>query len=338
MNGKILRFRDMPRQHRFKSLANDAVYHCISRTINGEHLFDDEAKEILRKHLHQAAEFSGVKLVTYALMSNHFHVVVRIPEQGTVSDEELIRRYKVLHPTPTEWSTMQAKVLADTLKAGGKEAQKLRERLLRRMNNLSEFMSTFKHRFAIWYNKNHKRFGHLWAERFTSTIIEGNHHHALQVVSAYVDLNPVRAGMVRDPKDYRWSGYGEAVATGGKMLEGLRSVLPDGDTLDDATVLAEYRLKLFCKGSETKRGDPKAAKISPEAFAKVANADGHLSIPEHLGVRMSWMTWGAVIGGKQFVSEHLEQYRHREKRRHHIEPRPFEEEATAGLFSMRRRK
>jgi REP element-mobilizing transposase RayT len=328
----------MPRQHRFKSTSEDAVYHCISRTINGEHLFDDDAKEILRKHLHQAAEFSGVTLVTYALMSNHFHVVVRIPKQGTVSDEELIHRYKVLHPTQTEWSTIQAEILADTLKAGGDEAKKLRKRLLRRMNDLSEFMATFKHRFAVWYNKSHERFGHLWAERFTSTIIEGNHHHALQVVSAYVDLNPVRAGMVRDPKDYRWSGYGEAVATGGKMLEGLRSVLPDGDTLDDTGVLAEYRLKLFRKGSASKRGDPNAAKISLEAFEKVADAEGHLSIPEHLGARISWVTWGAVIGGKQFVSEHLEQYRHREKRRHHIKPRPFKTEATDDLFAMRRRK
>jgi REP element-mobilizing transposase RayT len=331
----------MPRQHRFKSLSNDAVYHCISRTINGEHPCDDEAKEIQRKQLHQAAEFSGVKLVTYALMSNHFHVVVRIPEQGTLSNEELIRRYEVLHPKTTEWSEVQLEALKATLKAGGEEAKKMRERLLRRMNDLSEFMKTVKHRFAVWYNKSHKRFGHLWAERFTSTIIEGNHHYALQVVSAYVDLNPVRAGMVRDPKDYRWSGYGEAVATGGKMLEGLRSVLSDGDKLDDVAVLASYRMKLFGKGSEAKRGDPKAAKISAEAFAKVADTDGHLSIPEHLGTRLSWVTWGAVIGGKQFVSEHLGQYRQHEKRRHHIEPRPFETEETGtftDLFTMRSRK
>ncbi|MDR2863558.1 MAG: transposase [Puniceicoccales bacterium] len=331
----------MPRQHRFKSNSNDAVYHCISRTINGEHLFDDEAKEILRKQLHQAAEFSGVKLVTYALMSNHFHVVVRIPTQGTVSDEELIRRYKVLHPTQTEWSEIQLATLEATLKSGGEEAKKLRKRLLRRMNDLSEFMKTFKHRFAVWFNKSHKRFGHLWAERFTSTIIEGNHHYALQVVSAYVDLNPVRAGMVKDPKDYRWSGYGEAVATGGTMLEGLRSILPDGDKLDDAAVLANYRMKLFGKGSVAKRGDPKAAKISPEIFEKVAKTDGHLSIPEHLGTRISWITWGAVIGGKQFVSEHLEQYRQHNQRRQHLEPRPFakdETEALADLFAMRSRK
>jgi hypothetical protein len=95
---------------------------------------------------------------------------------------------------------------------------------------------------------------------------------------------------------------------------------------------------LFCKGSEAKRGDSKAAKISAEAFATVAEVDGQLSIPEHLSSRVSWMTWGAVIGGEQFVSEHLGQYRQRERRRQHIGPRPFESEATAGLFAMRRRK
>jgi hypothetical protein len=40
-------------------------------------------------------------------------------------------------------------------------------------------------------------------------------------VAAYIDLNPVRAGLVQDPKDYRWSGYGEALGRGGRALDGL---------------------------------------------------------------------------------------------------------------------
>jgi hypothetical protein len=56
----------MAKQLRFKSLSNDAMYRRIAHTINDGYLFDDEAKEILRKYLHQTAEFSGVKLVSYA--------------------------------------------------------------------------------------------------------------------------------------------------------------------------------------------------------------------------------------------------------------------------------
>jgi hypothetical protein len=211
------------------------------------------------------------------------------------------------------------------------------------MGDLSEFMKTFKHRFAVWFNKSHKRFGHLWAERFTSTIVEGNRHFALQMVAAYVDLNPVRAGMVRDPKDYRWSGYGEAIGTGDKKcIAGLRSVLPEGDKLDDAAVLAAYRIKLFAKGSAPKRRDPNAAKISVKELEKVVEANGTLSIPEYLRTRISWFTLGAVIGGKQFVADHLNEYRQRNHRRGHLSPKSFspsskENTDWTSLYAMRAR-
>jgi hypothetical protein len=81
------------------------------------------------------------------------------------------------------------------------------------MHDLSWFMRLLKQRFARWYNAFHKTFGTLWAERFTSVIVEGG-GEALLATCAYVDLNPVRAKLVSDPKDYQWSGYGEAV--GGK--------------------------------------------------------------------------------------------------------------------------
>ena len=275
-------------------------------------------------------------------MSNHFHILVRVPEQGTVSDAELLRRYKVLYPKPTPWATLQIEIMEATLKDGGKDAQDIRDSLLRRMNDLSEFMKTFKHRFAVWFNKSHQRFGHLWAERFTSTIVEGNHHFALQTVAAYIDLNPVRAGMVKDPKDYHWSGYGEAIgANNKKLIAGLRTVLPDGDKLGDDAVLAAYRIRLFAKGSGQKRGDPNATKIGVTDLDKVVEDGGVLSVSERLQTRKSWFTWGAVIGGKEFVAEHLREYRKCEKRRLHLEPSRFEEDENnlwSNLFTMRRRK
>jgi REP element-mobilizing transposase RayT len=334
-----------PHARRFKSADKTAIYHCISRTINGEKLFGDAEKEMLRKHLHQAAEFSGVELITYVAMSNHFHVLVRIPEQGVVSDEELVRRYKALYPTPTKWQQMHISVMVEILKAGGGEAQKIREGLLRRMNDVSEFMATFKHRFAIWFNRSHGRFGHLWSERFTSTIIEGGGHFALQMVAAYVDLNPVRAGLVKDPKDYRFCGYAEAESGNNTLIRGLRLAMDSGEqVLDtDEKVLASYRVGLFGKGTAQKRGNPNAARISEEAFQQVSAASGKLGITERLGRRVSWFTRGLVIGGRQFVEEHLAQYRQSTRRRQHIAPQPFAGDKTEKgtslwnrLFTLRR--
>jgi putative transposase len=43
-------------------------------------------------------------------------------------------------------------------------------------------------------------------------VVVENSVNALKTVAAYIDLNPIRAGLVEDPKDYRFCGYGEAVA------------------------------------------------------------------------------------------------------------------------------
>src|ERR1700739_5057236 len=71
-------------------------------------------------------------------------------------------------------------------------------------------MKELKGRFAQWYNRRHRRYGVLWAERFKSVLIEES--QALSAVAAYIDLNPLRAGLCEDPKDYRYCGYAEAVA------------------------------------------------------------------------------------------------------------------------------
>jgi REP element-mobilizing transposase RayT len=67
-----------------------AIYHCITRTVNGERCMDDVAKEVLRKQLHVTAAFCGVELITYALMENHFHLLLRVPPkpEGGVPDAE----------------------------------------------------------------------------------------------------------------------------------------------------------------------------------------------------------------------------------------------------------
>ena len=80
------------------------------------------------------------------------------------------------------------------------------------MNDLSIFMKQLKGYFAQQYNRRHKRYGTLWSERFKSVLLEGG--PAVAAIAAYIDLNPVRAGLCEDPKDYRYCGYAEAIAKG----------------------------------------------------------------------------------------------------------------------------
>ena len=83
-----------------------------------------------------------------------------------MTDVELIRRYRVLYPKPTKYQTTPIEVMEKALKEGGDEADAIRGRLLTRMGDVSEFMKGVKQRFSVWYNRSHRRYGTLWAERF----------------------------------------------------------------------------------------------------------------------------------------------------------------------------
>jgi len=86
---------------------------------------------------------------------------------------------------------------------GRKSYEELREKYMSRMWDLGKFMQSLKQQFSRWFNKEHERKGTLWKERYNSSLVERG--MSALVVSAYIDLNPVRAGMVNDPKDYLMS-------------------------------------------------------------------------------------------------------------------------------------
>ncbi|MCC5839041.1 MAG: transposase [Opitutales bacterium] len=75
-------------------------------------------------------------------------------------------------------------------------------------------------RFTLWYNRERGTVGKFWAERFRSVVVEADTE--AQRMAAYIDLNPVRAGLVKDAPDYAFSGFGEACAGGSAARRGAR--------------------------------------------------------------------------------------------------------------------
>jgi putative transposase len=140
------------------------------------------------------------------------------------------------------------------------------------MGDVSMFMKELKQRFSIWYNKSHKRYGTLWAERFKSVLIEDT-AGCLRTVAAYIDLNPVRAGIVKDPKDYRYCAYAEAVTENEEAKNGLCLVL---NIKTVKKMLSEYRKILFLMGSTTSRESQKV--MSREKVKQVVEQDGELPV------------------------------------------------------------
>ena len=191
------------------------MYHCISRVVDRRFVFGEDEREKFRTHMRMQENFSGCRVLSYCVMSNHFHVLLEVPPmpEGGISEEELLKRLRAIY---TEAAVAEvAKELADARKSGNQShVEEIFARYTYRMHNLSEFMKALLIRFTRWFNKRHERSGTLWEERFKSVIVESG--IAARTMAAYIDLNPVRAGMVEDPAEYRWSSYGEAVGGGPK--------------------------------------------------------------------------------------------------------------------------
>ena len=314
-------------------------------------LFDDRAKEVLRKAIWQVADFSGVEVLSYCVMSNHFHVLVRVPdgEELAVDNKELLRRYGVLYPNPTEYQQMHREVFEHLLREGGEDGEQLRCRMLVRMHDISQYMKTLKQRYTMWYNRTHNRVGTLWSERFKSVLVEGE-VAALQIVAGYIDLNPVRAGIVKDPKDYRWSSYGEAVAGSDRARSGLIAVVegkffrktkerPNEKTHTEAnwtSAQGEYRIYLYCKGSSPAPVKGAGARSLPKtAWRREIARGGELPVAQALRCRVRYFTDGAVIGSKQYVAEVFKSHRELFGPRRKTGPRKMKGSKWDGLCVIR---
>jgi hypothetical protein len=184
-------------------------------------------------------------------------------------------------------------------------------------------MKSLLERFTKWFNREHNRRGTLWEERYKSVIVESG--AAARTIAAYIDLNPVRAGMVSDPADYRWSSYGEAVGGGAKgngkkSREGLvRACMSHKGIGFEAEKWKEvsriYRRAMgLALGRKSSNLNPQISRKSDETAGMndaeylEVGADRRQPLPEltmakMLRCRVRYFTDGAVIGSKDFVNE-----------------------------------
>jgi len=256
------------------------------------------------------ARFAGVDLLGYCIMSNHVHLLIRVTPVESLSDTEILKRYADYYgETKVPQSTYSFSDLSAIFAKGGSDAELARTRILSRMGDLPAFMRELKQRFTIWYNHKHENSGTIWASRYKSLIVE-NAAESLTKVAAYIDLNPVRAEIVTDPKDYRWCGY--AAASAGRKIEkeGITQLFPDMGSLSEC--MQAYRLILFGKGYLSKGvGDKDQGRISAEILEKVIQQQGEVALHELLRLRIRYFADGAVLGSREFVESLFRENRDR---------------------------
>ena len=287
---------------RIKRKDGPAVYHVTSRVIQKRRLLAEGQREVWVAALRRAAEFSGVEVITYCVLETHFHILVRIdPAVRQCDDATLVRRYRALYgASRAQWSGLNADELAHALEKGEPEvAEELRERLRRRMGDISEFMRTLRQRYTRWFNLAHGTAGTLWAERFGSVLVQDT-PWLVGLIAAYIDLNAVRAGLADLPENYRWCGYTEALAGKEELCRALAACFPGAK--DSAEALACYRLLMLGKGAAAK-GDGTGARIDPAALLEAVKNGGELEPHELVRLRARFLTEGRALGSSEWLEE-----------------------------------
>ena len=319
------------------------TYHVMSRTCGGEVFLDDVEKEALRRVLWRMADFCGVRLITYCIMGNHFHALVEVPKReiwlerfaGADGEERLFSHLRILY----------SKAYVDQLRTEFSQWRKLGlenmvqarlEAIKKRFCDLSLYVKEVKERFSRWFNKRRQRRGTLWMDRYKSVIVEGK-GEPLHTMATYIDLNPVRAGLVDDPKDYRWCGYAEAVSGLRRAQRGLSKVTNTPVDAWEKGGAEAYRCLIFSNGIEIKDAQNENVVrhgVTTEAARKTLAEKGQLSPAELVRLRVRYFTDGVILGSKDFVESLFNE------NRDHFSPKRKSGarkigESDSGLYSLR---
>ena len=338
--GRGFGFGATMRRRRLLNERGLSYYHCVSRVIERRFIFGEQERERFRKLMRNQEAFSGVRVLTWACLSNHFHVLVAVEEKGGEAvqsemqrlvddDAAFLARLRFLYETDaleeieSLLKSIRTASIANGVDSGrddesgdrstrhlewkAKEIRRIKQPYLDRMHDLSCFVGELKQRVSQWYNLRNERKGPLWEDRFTSVLVQGT-PGVLATVAAYIDLNAVRAGIVKEPKDWRWCGYAEAAAAQSLAREGIYEVLGEAENVsrDGASwrrVHQRYRSILICEGVQLRDEEGRVVRkgLTSEELEAAEGRGFELPRSELLLHRVRYFTDGLVLGSADFV-------------------------------------
>ena len=189
-----------------------------------------------------------------------------------------------------------------------------------KLSNLSEFVREIKVGFTRYYNRR----GYFWGDRFKSVIVENG--ETLINCLAYIDLNPLRAGLVDRPEDYRWNSLGYHVQAGNKdnflsldfgpvkyaslsLRELHRAGLKEFGIMDVEERLRGYRRYVYEAGALDRPDRNQAKAIDNDIVEKERQKNYEISRVDRFRYRTRYFTDSGIIGTKEFVSENYKRFK-----------------------------
>lgn len=194
------------------SVESTPYYHCVSRCVRRSFLCGTDPhtkqsyqhrRDWIENKIYSLAKSYCIDICAYAIMSNHYHLVVHINKNKalTLSDREVVERWMQNHKLPflvQRWFSEQPLSKAET-----QMCLSIIEKWRNRLWSLSWFMKELNFDIALKANQEDQCTGHFWESRFKSQALLDE--KALAAAMVYVDLNPVRAGISTQPEQSQYT-------------------------------------------------------------------------------------------------------------------------------------
>ena len=237
------------------------AHHIVNRIAHRVFFLHDDEKNDILGMMRRAAEFTGVKLVGWCIMTNHFHILAFLPDRTDLDEAEIIRRVGVLKgqagadALASRLAELRRKSAAQKSSgagndAGEEKAQEILTRLRTRMYGISSFMKILKQWFTEEYNRRSAHVGTLWESTYIDRAVPCRKARLANVL-AYICLNPVRAGVCADFDTYAWSSLYAALAGDSVAIDGLRFVY--GDDMDLTSTIEALHIRMDTLLEQEKR-------------------------------------------------------------------------------------
>lgn len=187
------------------SIVDTPYYHVITRCVRRAFLagFDKPTKTSF-EHRRQwivdrmmfLSEVFSIHICSYAVMSNHYHIVVKVSDNKQWHTRQIFATWNKLYSLPYLAEKFMRNEM--TSKAELRQVKKLAKKYRKRLMNISWFMKCLNEYIAVKANAEDNCKGHFWEARFKSQALLGE--RALLTCMSYVDLNPIRAAMAQTPE------------------------------------------------------------------------------------------------------------------------------------------
>jgi len=305
----------MPRIARMVINDGPTVYHVMSRTALDGFPLGDIEKDFMLDLIKRYSALYFVEILGFCLMGNHFHILMKTLPEYKFTDQEIKKRYVDFYG--------DNRVFTDGL------IPSLRAKL----SNLSEFVREIKVGFARYYNKRHHRRGYFWGDRFKSVIVDKG--ETLVNCLAYIDLNPLRAGIISRPEEYRWNSLGYHVQTNNRdEFLSTDFGLKEFNVKNKKERIRRYRRYVYEAGAINRPDKMQAKVIDDKVVAKERKKDFEISRISRFRYRTRYFTDSGIIGSKEFVSENYQRFKHLFYSKHEKKPKPIK--GLEGMYSLKR--